>query len=195
MSNDPDVIRGQIEATRANLSADVNELGDKVSPSRIVRRQSHRIKDAAAWVTDRMLGSADTAASTASDAASAVGGAISEAPKRLVRQTEGSPVAPGLIAFGFGMLLAAMFPASRQEAHAAAAVKEQAQPLVGEVTAAAKDVAANLRQPAQDALESVKAMASDAMDTVKDAGVTAAADVTEQARDAKDTLQQQVTSG
>ena len=42
MSNDPDAIRAQIEATRAGLSDDVNELGEKVSPSQIAKRQGDR---------------------------------------------------------------------------------------------------------------------------------------------------------
>ena len=39
MSNDPDEIRRQIEATRAGLSDDVNALSDKVSPTQIAKRQ------------------------------------------------------------------------------------------------------------------------------------------------------------
>ena len=63
MSNDPDVIRAQIESTRAGLSDDVNELGQKVSPSQIAKRQGERIKGAAVSVKDRIMGSADAAKS------------------------------------------------------------------------------------------------------------------------------------
>ena len=61
MSNDPDVIRAQIEATREGLSADVNELGDKVSPTQIAKRQGERIKGAATSVKDHVFGSAQDA--------------------------------------------------------------------------------------------------------------------------------------
>jgi len=189
MSNDPEAIRAQIEVTRAGLSDDVNELGEKVSPSQIAKRQGEKIKGAAVSVKDRVMGSADTATSGAGEAMSSVGDAVAEAPGKVARGTQGSPVAAGLIAFGTGLLLASLFPASRPEAQAAAAVKEQAQPLVEGATETAKEIAGNLQEPAQQALESVKATASDAVDTVKEEGAAAAGDVKDQALDAKDTVQ------
>src|SRR6476659_721990 len=185
MSNDPDAIRAQIEVTRAGLSDDVNELGEKVSPSQIAKRQGERIKGAAVSVKDRVMGSADTAPSGAGEAMSSVGDAVAEAPGKVARGTQGSPVAAGLIAVGTGLLLASLFPASRPEAQAAAAVKEQAQPLVEGATETAKEIAGNLQEPAQQALDSVKSTASDAVDTVKEEGAAAAGDVKDQALDAK----------
>ena len=195
MSNDPDVIRAQIESTRAGLSDDVNELGEKVSPSQIAKRQGERIKGAAVSVKDRIMGSAEDVKAGTSDAMSSVGDAVSDAPGRVARSTQGSPVAAGLIAFGAGLLLASLFPASRPEAQAAAAVKEQAQPLVDEATSTAKEIAGNLQEPAQQALDAVKSTATDAVDTVKDEGAAAADDVKDQAQDAKDTVQHQASAG
>jgi len=194
MSNDPDAIRAQIESTRAELSDDVNELGQKVSPSQIAKRQGDRIKGAAESVKDRILGSADAATSGAGEAMSTVGDAVSAAPGKVTRSAQGSPMAAGMIAFGTGLLLASLFPASQPEAQAAAAVKEQAQPLVDGATETAKEIAGNLQEPAQQALESVKYTASDAVDTVKVEGAVAAADVKDQALDAKDTVQEQATA-
>ena len=194
MSTDPDVIRAQIEATRAELSSDVNELGDKVSPTQIAKRQRDRVKGAAVSVKEHIMGSADEASSSAGGAISAVGDAVSEAPGKIAGQTKGNPIAAGLIAFGAGMLLSSLLPASRPEAQAAAAIKDQAQPLVDEVTAGAKQVAGNLQEPAQQALESVKSTATDAVDTVKQEGQAAAEDVKDQAQDAKDTVQQHASS-
>ena len=194
MSSDPDVIRAQIEQTRAGLSDDVNELGDKVNPTQIARRQGRRIKGAATSVKDRIMGVADDATSGAGSGLSAVGDAVSAAPGKVARSTQGSPVAAGLIAFGTGLLLASLFPATRPEAQAAAAVKEQAQPLVDEATEVAKEIAGNLQEPAQQALESVKSTASDAVDAVKDEGAAVVEDVKDQAQDAKDTVQEHASS-
>ena len=195
MSNDPDVIRAQIEETRAGLSDDVNELGEKVSPTQIAKRQGEKIKGAVGSVKDRIMGSAEDAKAGTGDAMSSVGDAVSNAPGRVARGTAGSPVAAGLIAFGTGLLLASLFPASRAEAQAAAAVKEQAQPLVDEATSTAKEIAGNLQEPAQQALESVKSTATDAVGTVKDEGAAAVDDVKDQALDAKDTVQHQASTG
>jgi gas vesicle protein len=189
-SNDPDVIRAQIAATRAELSDDVNELGNKVSPGQIAKRQRDKVTGAVMGVKDHIMGSADDVKSSAGDALSSVGDAVSGAPGRVARQTQGSPLAAGLIAFGTGLLLSALIPASRPEAQAAAAIKEQAQPLVDQLTEAGKESAGHLQEPAQQALESVKATASDAVDTVKDEGSLAASDVKDQALDAKDTVTQ-----
>ena len=193
-SNDPDVIRAQIQATRAGLSNDVNELGDKVSPGQIAKRQRDKVSGAVMGVKDHIMGSAADAKSSTGDAMASVGDTLSDAPGKVARQTQGSPLAAGLIAFGTGLLLSALIPASRPEAQAAAAIKDQAQPLVDQLTEAGKDAAGNLQEPAQQALESVKSTASDAVDTVKDEGVSAASDVKDQALDAKDTVAQQASN-
>src|SRR6195952_1356894 len=197
-SNDPDVIRAQIQATRAGLSNDVNELGDKVSPGQIAKRQRDKVTGAVMGVKDHIMGSAGDAKSSTSDALSSVGDAVSGAPGKVAQQAKGSPMAAGLIAFGAGLLLSGLIPASRPEAQAAAAIKAQAQPLVDQLTEVGKEVgknaAGNLQEPAQQALESVKSTATDAVDTVKNEGASAADDVKGQALDAKDSVQQHASS-
>lgn len=185
----PDEIRAQIATTRAELSSDVNELENKVSPEQIAKRQIGRIKGTAVKVRNHVMGAADHGTSAAGDAASSVKDAVTGVPGQVKQQAQGNPMAAGLIAFGAGMLLSSLFPASRAEAQAAAAVKDQAQPLVDELTDAAKEAAGNLQQPAQEAVEAVKSTATDAATTVKDAGASAAGDVKDQAQQAKDTVQ------
>jgi gas vesicle protein len=190
MSDNPDDIRRQIEATRADLSDDVNALTDKVSPAQIARRQREKLRDTAVSVKERVMGTADSASSSASNAMHSMGGAVSDVPNKVTDSAKGNPLAAGLVAFGTGLLLSSLFPASRQEAKAAAALKEQAQPLVSEVTSAAKELAGNLQEPAQEALESVKSTATEAVETVKEEGATAASDVKDQAQEAKETVSQ-----
>ena len=121
MSN-PDEIRAQIEATRAGLSQDVNELGDKVSPAKIADRQKAKLRGSVTSVKEHIMGAADDAKSSTSgaigsvkdhimgaagDAKSSTGSAVSSAgdavsatPGKVVSQTKGNPMAAGLIAFG-----------------------------------------------------------------------------------------------
>lgn len=186
----PDEIRMKIAQTRAGLSSDVDELGDKVSPGQIAKRQAGRVRGSAMKVRNHVMGAADSGSSSVGNAMSSVQGAVTGAPGQVKQQTQGNPMAAGVIAFGAGMLLSSLFPASRPEAQAAAAVKKQAQPLVDEVTGAAKDAASNLQEPAQQALESVTSTASDAVDAVKEEGTSAADDVKDQAQDAKNKVQQ-----
>ena len=197
-STDPDEIRAQIEATRAGLSREVNQLGDKVNPATIAARQRDKVVDtvkgSVLGVKDQIMGSADQVKSSTGDAVASMQDAVTGAPGKVTRQAKGNPMAAGLIAFGAGVLLAGLIPASKKEAQAAAALKEQAQPLLGQLTSTVKEAAGNLQEPAQQALESVKFTATDAVSTVKDEGTSAAGDVKAHAQDAKDTVQNQASS-
>ena len=185
MSNDPDQIRREIERTRSDLSDNVNALGDKVNPGSIAKRQVGKVRGAAVSVKEAVLGSdADTGvAGTVSDT-------VSGAPGAVARKAQGSPIAAGLIAFGAGLLVSSLLPASRVEQQAAENIKDTAQPMVDDFTDTAKEIAENLKEPAQQAMEEVKSTATDAAATVKDDAASAADDVKTQAHDSKDTVQQ-----
>ena len=190
MSNDPEQIRREIERTRSELSDNVNALGDKVNPGSIAKRQVSRVRGAATSVKEAVLGSASDAADTTQQLAGTVGDAVSDAPSKVARKAQGSPIAAGLIAFGAGLLVSSLLPASRVEQQAAEAVKDTAQPMVDDLTDTAKEIAGNLKEPAQHAVEEVKTTATDAAAAVKDDAATAADDVKSQAQDSKDTVQQ-----
>ncbi|MGW4895390.1 hypothetical protein ACWEQL_24440 [Kitasatospora sp. NPDC004240] len=70
----------------------------------------------------------DTAAragSTTKDTATDIGDSIQRAPAQIRRKTQGSPLALGLMAFGAGLLAAALLPSTKAEA--LEAVKSTAQ--------------------------------------------------------------------
>jgi len=190
VSNDPEQIRREIERTRSELSDNVNALGDKVNPGSIAKRQVGRVRGAATSVKDAVLGSASDAADTGQQVATTMGDAVSSAPNAVARKAQGSPIAAGLIAFGAGLLVSSLLPASEVEQQAAEKVKDTAQPMVEDLTDTAKEVAGNLKEPAQQAIEEVKTTATDAAATVKDEATSAADDVKTQAQDSKDTVQQ-----
>ena len=189
MTTSPDQIRLEIERTRSELSDNVNALGDKVSPGSIARRQRDNVKDAASGVKNAVMGSASDATQASAEAASSLKNSVSDAPNAVARRAQGSPIAAGLIAFGAGLLVSSLLPASRVEQQAAESVKQQAEPLVSEITDVAKDAADNLKEPAQQAVASVKESAVDAAEAVKSDSTEAIADVKDQAQDAKDTVQ------
>jgi len=190
VSNDPEQIRREIERTRSELSDNVNALGDKVNPGSIAKRQVSRVRGAATSVKDAVLGSASDAADTGQQVATTMGDAVSDAPSAVARKAQGSPIAAGLIAFGAGLLVSSLLPASKVEQQAAEQIKDTAQPMVDNLADTAKEVAGNLKDPAQQAIEEVKTTATDAAATVKDKATTAADDVKTQAQDSKDTVQQ-----
>ena len=186
MSNDPEAIRREIERTRIDLSENVNALGEKVNPGSIAKRQVSRVRGAATSVKDSVMGSAADGAAAAADVRDTVTGA----PGTVARKAQGSPIAAGLIAFGAGLLVASLLPASQVEQQAAEKVKDTAQPIVDDLADSAKEAAENLKEPAHQAVQEVKAAATDAAATVQDEATAAAADVKTQAQDAKDTVRQ-----
>ncbi|MDG4805715.1 DUF3618 domain-containing protein [Micromonospora sp. WMMD1120] len=211
MSTDPDQIRREIEATRNNLSSDVDALAYKVSPSRIVDDRKQRARSALQNVRDKVMGTAsdlghgtghavhsvgDRASSAASgvgdaahSAAATVSDAAHSAPRVIRQKSQGNPLAAGLIAFGVGWLASSLIPASRREQEAAAQVKAKVSEHSGAVTEKLGTVASELREelraPAQQAAESVKSTAQDAVHAVKDDTRSAAHDVKDQAQQAR----------
>jgi gas vesicle protein len=120
--------------------------------------------------------------------------AVSNAPALARQKTQGNPLVAGLVAFGAGLLISSLIPASSKEKELAGDVKAKAEPLKSGITDAAKDVAANLREPAQEAVQAVKETATDAVSNVKDEGASAASDVKDQAQQAKTTVQDEGAS-
>jgi gas vesicle protein len=184
MTDSPDAIRADIENTRRELGSDVDALADKVTPSKIVHRQTDKVKDAVGSVKDRIMGAADDVRGSAGSAAGSAG----ELPGKVVAKAEGNPLAVGLIAFGVGLLAASLIPASPKEKELASSVKDSAQPLVDEVTGVAKDMAQNLKEPAQEAANAVKDSATDAASTVKDQATSSVDEVKSGAQDARDAV-------
>jgi len=208
MSENPDVIRADIEATRARLGTNVDAVADKVTPSNIVHRQTDKVKenvkDAVFGVKEKVMGAADHTAGTVHSATGSAGAhlgnagshlgdagaVIGDAPAQVKSKTQGNPLAAGLIAFGAGLLGSSLIPASQKEREAADALKTAAEPLTTELTEAAKHVAEGLKEPAQEAVENVKTSAANATANVKAEGQGAVADVKDRAAEAKDNVQQ-----
>jgi gas vesicle protein len=185
MSDNPDQIRADIERTRNELSIDVDAVADKVTPAKVAQRQTEKVRGALSNVKDSVLGSA-------SDARANVGDAVSGTAGGAKAKAKGNPVGLGLVAFGAGLLIASLIPASDKEKELASTVKDKAQPLVEKATDAAKDVASELKEPAQQAAQSVASTASDSAETVKSEAQSTAQDVKGSAQDAKQTVQDDV---
>jgi ElaB/YqjD/DUF883 family membrane-anchored ribosome-binding protein len=181
MTDSPDAIRAEIERTRRELSYDADALVDKVTPSKVVHRQTDKIKGAFGSVRERIMGSADDAGSSLQDASSSV----KDATHRVAAKAEGNPLAVGVMAFAAGLLVSSLIPASEKEKQLADDVKDQAQPLVDEAKQVAQQVGQDLKEPVQDAATAVKDTATDAASHVRDDAQDAAGTVRERADEAR----------
>jgi hypothetical protein len=219
-SSDPDVIRRQIEETRRELSYDVDALNEKVNPARVMDRRVTAAKGRITRAKEKVMGSAhDTtstaqyhaqnaagsvqgAASSAADsvqgAASSAAQAVQQAPDQIVRQTQGNPMAAGLIAFGVGWLVSSLLPATQKEQQLAqqaeTVLRDNKDALLAPAKQAAQEIGDELKPVAQHAVEEVRSTATDAAQTVKQEGQSAAQDVQGQAQQSKETVQSQASS-
>lgn len=178
MSN-PDAIRADIEVTRDELGRDVDALADKVSPPKIMERQTTRVRQMLGDVKGHVMGVADDVGDTASsaghsvgDALGAAGDAVKDLPRKATRTAQGAPLVVGLLAAGVGFLVASLIPTTDAETRLGASLRDRAQPLVDkamdEVKDAAHEVAGNLEEPAKDAVQQVKDSAVSSAETVKE---------------------------
>lgn len=192
---DPEQIRTDIERTRAELSKDVDTLGDRVRPSSVARRQRDRITTGVGRVRDRVMGTAQSTtqgatesvrgtassvAGTAQQAASSVGDAVTGAPQKVREQTQGNPMAAGLVAFGLGLLAASMVPASSTESRAAGKVRDATAPLVDDLKEAGKSMADEMREPVKENVQGLRESATGAAQDVAQQGKDAAGEVRSQ---------------
>ena len=184
MGQSAEQVRADIERTREDLGQDLDALGNKISPRQAVRRRTDRVRSKLTIVRERVMGSAESATSTvssegssvagsvrdaASDVASSVGDAASDAadtvrhaPDLVKRETEGNPMAVGLIAFGLGALAGTILPSTQTERSIAPQLRERVvEPMKETASHAAHEVGQDLRGSAGEAAERVKQTAQE----------------------------------
>jgi hypothetical protein len=192
MATEADRIRREIEATRADLARDVDRLAEHASPTRLAHRRLERlrdgVKDGVKSVRDRVIGvsedAASTVASTVAGAAADAGAGLQQAPKKLARVTQGSPVAVGVIAFGGGLLAAALIKESEAERRAARLAAEALGPALEPLQQAGRAFADDVRASVESAAGEVRAAAIDAASGVGAAAASGATDVRASAAEA-----------
>lgn len=176
-----------IDRTRQDLSRDVDALYDKVSPSRVVERRKTAMRQKMSSMKESVMGTAHDATGSAQGAAQGAADSVQHTAAAGVhaveRRTEGSPIGAGLVAFGAGMVLSALIPASQKEAELAGRLTEAAKdsPLLDEAKAAGQEMADHLKDSAAEAAQEVKASAQDSAAHLKDEGRSAAEDVRREA--------------
>lgn len=201
-SNDPEAIRRDIEQTRQSLSQDVDVLNEKVNPRYAVQRRKEAARSSLTRARDKVMGNVPSVPSMGSGnsgsggtssggTVQAMGDKVSSAPDMARSQTQGNPLAAGLIAFGAGWLASSLLPASQAEQQAARAVQDRASDLAQPAKDMAKDAASQLQGSAQQAADSVRSTAQDAVQEVKGEAQSAKDDVQGQAQSSAQSVREQ----
>lgn len=188
MGQSAEELTTQIEDTRERMAGNLDTLQDRMSPSAIVERRKQAARDRVSSVKDKVMGSAhsakDSVSSAASSATSGVSGTGRDVASTAQDQLQGSPLAAGLVAFGAGVVLASMLPASRMEAEAAHRVVETAkehQDVLEDAKSAGQEIVQNLKDTASDSARQVKDSAQESAQTVKQESQSSAQSVKDEA--------------
>ncbi|HEX6424935.1 MAG TPA: DUF3618 domain-containing protein [Acidimicrobiales bacterium] len=179
MGKSADEVRADIEDTRRDMSETIDAIADRTSPQRVIRRRRERMATGFRSVKNRVMGQADSGYGSAGgqvrslsegaqERAGDLAGHARQAPDMVMQQTQGNPLAAGVIAFGAGLLAASLVPPSEAEQRLAGKLSEHAQPLQDEMRQAGEQVAQDLKGKAQEGAEQVKSRAQDAAATVQE---------------------------
>ncbi|MFN0282235.1 MAG: DUF3618 domain-containing protein [Kineosporiaceae bacterium] len=156
------------------------------------------ITDRARGAMSSAQGAVDGVGDRASELSERASGAAHDGVSTARRQTEGNPLAAGLVAFGIGWLVSSLMPASDAETQAARRatekVGENGGGIVEQAKQAAAEVGENLKGSAAEAVEQVKGHAREAAQTVKDEGASAARTVKDEGASAAQTVKDEGTS-
>jgi ElaB/YqjD/DUF883 family membrane-anchored ribosome-binding protein len=178
-----------IEQTRSNLSRDIDELSDKVSPQRVIERRKEAARSRMGSLRDKVMGTASEAkhsvASTGGDVGGSVTGSAENAVSTIGSKAQGNPLAAGAIAFGAGMLLSALLPASDKETQLAQrameTAKEQGQPVLEDARSVGKEMGQNLKESATDSAAELRTTAQESAQNLKQEGQSSAQTVKDEA--------------
>ncbi len=210
-------LRQDIERIRDDLDDTLDALGERVSPRRIAQRRKNAVRTRLTRVRTTVMGPApdprsdvtgkarhakESVQQTAGQAKESIqqtaGQAVDkvrEAPEMIQHQTQGNPLAAGLVAFGAGMLVATLFPPTEAEQRAASAVQERAEPLKDRAMEAGKEMKDHLQQSTQERAEQVKDTAKGAAQEVKDQAQASAEGVKEHSKSAAESVKEQSSKG
>jgi gas vesicle protein len=209
-------LKAQAEDQRAALSRDLEAVGDRLSPGRMVERRRAAVRERFTSVRTAVMGTADSATSSVRDTAGSAATATREtagsvreaagstvdtlqqmpraAGEAVVQRTEGNPLAAGLVAFGAGLLAATLLPPSSRERELAARAEPGLRNAVDELKSEAQQAVDELKPVAQQAVEQVKSDVQQAADSVKDEARSSADSFKEKASDAAESVKQDATA-
>jgi uncharacterized protein YjbJ (UPF0337 family) len=199
-------LRQDIERIRDDLDETLDALGQRVSPRQIARRRKNAVRARVTRVRTAVMGSAQETGSAAAgkarhakdtvqETAGHAADTVREAPEMIQQQTQGNPLAAGLVAFGAGMLVATLFPPTEAEQRAASVVQERVEPLKDQALEAGREMKDHLQQSAQESAEQVKETVKDAAQEVKGQAQSSAENVKEQTKSSAENVKERTSKG
>ena len=196
---DLDQLRQDAERQREAIATDLEYVGDRVSPGRIVERRRAAVVSRFQGARSSVFGSPDASRGRSSDrgdgssvkdqAGDAMDRVKEKTPDSMADFAEGNPLAAGLIGVGVGLLVATLIPGTPEEQKMADQAQGKIDDVAGELGRSGREAAENVKPAAQEAAQNVKASAQDSAQTVQSDTKAAAQDVKDSAQDQRDQIQ------
>jgi hypothetical protein len=184
-------LRRDLDDQREGMARTVDEIQNRVSPGRVWARENYRMRNRLTDWKDRIMGSdqpdylsgyrRETEGSALGERFSDAKETVAGAPEAMRRQTQGNPLAAGLIAFGAGLLVSSLIPETEREQRLVEGVQPLVSDVVDEARQAATAVAQELKEPAEQAMQEVKDAAQQAASDVCDTAQSGVEEVRKEA--------------
>jgi hypothetical protein len=200
-------LRRAAEIERARMGDTLEAIGDRLSPERMVERRKAAVGQGFRRMREAVMGSptyvepatqrarqqaqsvassatetARSAASTATDAARSAADKVQHAPDMLAEQARGNPIAAGVVAFGFGLLVATAFPKTRTEQQLVDAARPQIDLAKEELRDTGRELASGVKEQAKSAAQELTSAGKEAASNVAEQAKSSAQTVAEEAR-------------
>src|ERR1043165_3176500 len=91
MGAKPEDLKNQLQTQRADLSRDIQVIGDRVTPSHIVNRRRAQMRRSVESLRDRVMGTTAEVAGSAAEAAGKVASSIADAASEAKDAVESVP--------------------------------------------------------------------------------------------------------
>jgi hypothetical protein len=195
-------LREEIEIQRAEVGKDLDAIGDRVSPGRIMERKTESVKEKFRGVKDSVMGTAEDANDTLHDGAGTVADVasgtrdsavdlaqsardnVAAVPGKVRTTTQGNPLAVGLVAFGFGLIAASLIPPSRKEQELGQQLQPQLEDAARRASEAGRGLVDELKPEVSKAVGQVKDQATEAAQRLGDQAKQGAQSTAETAKEA-----------
>jgi hypothetical protein len=191
MGQTAEELRAQLGQQRAEVSRDLDAIGDHIIPSRIMQRRTSAARQRFTDMKERVMGVAESSVDEVRHLGEAgtetVTGSVATAVHGTRSAAEGNPLAMGLVAFGAGLVAATVFPASRTERQLAQQAQPALEKAASEVGPAVSHVVEEMKPAAQEAVADLKDAGKEAVAAVKEEASSAA---TEAKSDATEAMRQ-----
>jgi ElaB/YqjD/DUF883 family membrane-anchored ribosome-binding protein len=178
MGQTTEELNTEIAGTRQELASDLDALQDRVSPQAIIDRRKAAARSRIQGIRSKVMGSMGSGPSDGPGAMDRVRGATGDAAGTAQEKVEGSPLAAGAIAFGAGMVIAALLPATDAEAQMSKRIvdtaREQGGPIAESAKSSGQHIASELQDSAGQAAQQVAESAKSSARTVKEEGAASA---------------------